>query len=250
MCSCIFRCICICFFFSSRRRHTRCALVTGVQTCALPIWLSLVFPLLFLPLALPAGVLIDRWSVRRSLRLVALVMLAGALLRVLMPGFTGLIAGQLLIALTQPLVMALIAKLARVWFAPAQQLRATSIGTLALFVGLALAFTVLPPTSNLSIAITQRIDVLVLLALTALSFMIVPPDPAPQFDAGSVSEKSSLRVLLQPRLFVLFALIFLGNGYFNAIFTWLEPMLGANGIDAEHAGLIALAMLKMGRAHV
>src|SRR3546814_7279056 len=26
-----------CFFFSSRRRHTRCALVTGVQTCALPI---------------------------------------------------------------------------------------------------------------------------------------------------------------------------------------------------------------------
>src|SRR3546814_2908811 len=30
--------MCICFFFfSSRRRHTRCALVTGVQTCALPI---------------------------------------------------------------------------------------------------------------------------------------------------------------------------------------------------------------------
>src|SRR3546814_5324624 len=26
-----------CFVFSSRRRHTRCALVTGVQTCALPI---------------------------------------------------------------------------------------------------------------------------------------------------------------------------------------------------------------------
>src|SRR3546814_10063981 len=36
-CWCI---ICYCFFlffFSSRRRHTRCALVTGVQTCALPI---------------------------------------------------------------------------------------------------------------------------------------------------------------------------------------------------------------------
>src|SRR3546814_8455312 len=28
--------LCFCFF-SSRRRHTRCALVTGVQTCALPI---------------------------------------------------------------------------------------------------------------------------------------------------------------------------------------------------------------------
>src|SRR3546814_13368720 len=29
--------ISLCFLFSSRRRHTRCALVTGVQTCALPI---------------------------------------------------------------------------------------------------------------------------------------------------------------------------------------------------------------------
>src|SRR3546814_7090985 len=29
------------FFFSSRRRHTRCALVTGVQTCALPISLNI-----------------------------------------------------------------------------------------------------------------------------------------------------------------------------------------------------------------
>src|SRR3546814_5995141 len=44
MCSCHIVCLCfvlivvlISFFFSSRRRHTRCALVTGVQTCALPI---------------------------------------------------------------------------------------------------------------------------------------------------------------------------------------------------------------------
>src|SRR3546814_6338102 len=33
MCSCV-------FVFSSRRRHTICALVTGVQTCALPIFLA------------------------------------------------------------------------------------------------------------------------------------------------------------------------------------------------------------------
>src|SRR3546814_4732869 len=31
------------FFFSSRRRHTRCALVTGVQTCALPIYQDLYY---------------------------------------------------------------------------------------------------------------------------------------------------------------------------------------------------------------
>src|SRR3546814_5158772 len=33
-------CVVVCFFFSSRRRHTRCALVTGGQTCALPILLD------------------------------------------------------------------------------------------------------------------------------------------------------------------------------------------------------------------
>src|SRR3546814_6644867 len=34
--TCVYKCSSM-FFFSSRRRHTRCALVTGVQTCALPI---------------------------------------------------------------------------------------------------------------------------------------------------------------------------------------------------------------------
>src|SRR3546814_16548754 len=42
------------FFFSSRRRHTRCALVTGVQTCALPI-----FPSAIVAVALFASA---RWS--------------------------------------------------------------------------------------------------------------------------------------------------------------------------------------------
>src|SRR3546814_2025437 len=36
--SCILVCFFVVFFFSSRRRHTICALVTGVQTCALPIF--------------------------------------------------------------------------------------------------------------------------------------------------------------------------------------------------------------------
>src|SRR5213082_1887341 len=33
----LFLCLCF-FFFSSRRRNTRLCQVTGVQTCALPIW--------------------------------------------------------------------------------------------------------------------------------------------------------------------------------------------------------------------
>src|SRR3546814_8457694 len=48
-------CVLFClFFFSSRRRHTRCALVTGVQTCALPISCANPHPADF-PLALCAA---------------------------------------------------------------------------------------------------------------------------------------------------------------------------------------------------
>src|SRR3546814_9154847 len=39
-CRSIVRISILAFFFSSRRRHTRCALVTGVQTCALPILIN------------------------------------------------------------------------------------------------------------------------------------------------------------------------------------------------------------------
>src|SRR3546814_4340152 len=44
------------FFFSSRRRHTRCALVTGVQTCALPIYLhALVVSMVLAVILIQAG---------------------------------------------------------------------------------------------------------------------------------------------------------------------------------------------------
>src|SRR3546814_1900627 len=43
------------FFFSSRRRHTRCALVTGVQTCALPIWAKPLGPTLLPQGSMPTG---------------------------------------------------------------------------------------------------------------------------------------------------------------------------------------------------
>src|SRR3546814_9509709 len=38
-----FKCL-VCFFFSSRRRHMRCALVTGLQPCALPYWFNRRLP--------------------------------------------------------------------------------------------------------------------------------------------------------------------------------------------------------------
>src|SRR3546814_2335845 len=59
-----------CFFFSSRRRHTRCALVTGVQTCALPIsqkGLMVAVPTLAgALLRVVNGLLVDRIGPKRA----------------------------------------------------------------------------------------------------------------------------------------------------------------------------------------
>src|SRR3546814_2976187 len=48
------------FFFASRIRHTRCALLTGVQTCALPISYRLL--LLFHCPALGSGLAAGRFA--------------------------------------------------------------------------------------------------------------------------------------------------------------------------------------------
>src|SRR3546814_10827503 len=57
------------FFFSSRRRHTRCALVTGVQTCALPISFDLIDQTASLPTSMPALLiagLVGVWALVRG----------------------------------------------------------------------------------------------------------------------------------------------------------------------------------------
>src|SRR3546814_13268764 len=50
----------VCFFFSSGRRHTRCALVTGVQTCALPICLKAIARHLGVELFEAANITVER----------------------------------------------------------------------------------------------------------------------------------------------------------------------------------------------
>src|SRR3546814_11545877 len=59
-------CFVFVFFFSSRRRHTRCALVTGVQTCALPIS-GVVIPVARLERQWPGGPVKGTFTARYGL---------------------------------------------------------------------------------------------------------------------------------------------------------------------------------------
>ena len=206
--------------------------------------LSLVFPLLFLPLALPAGALLDRIPVRTSLRISATGMALAALLRMLGPSYAFLLAGQTLFAVLQPLVLALVARLASVWFEESERLRATEIPSMAMFAGLGLAFVLVPLIGYQ----TLWLDVAVLGVVTSLSWFWLPEDPlAAVAEHSRLSWRAGMLAMLRSPVFlVLTGYFFLANGYFNAISTWLEPILHRHGIDAQTAGVVALCMLISG----
>jgi predicted MFS family arabinose efflux permease len=206
--------------------------------------LSLLFPLLFLPLALPSGRLIDRLSLRSLLRLVAISMTVAAALRIISPGFTALLAGQVLFAVVQPLVVSLISKLAMVWYPESERLSATSVGTIALLLGTGLAMAVVPRIEMIPIARSLLGDVALMLALSLATFLLVPDDPESAF-AGTASRwLEEIAGLIRDRgYWLLLSLVFIGNGYASAVFTWLEPMLKPQGISAQDASLIGLLIL-------
>jgi len=207
--------------------------------------LSLVFPLLFIPLALPAGMLLDRVPVRTSLRISAVGMALAALLRILGPSYGFLLAGQVMFSVLQPLVLALVARLAAVWFDEDERLRATEISSMAMFAGLGVAFVLVPMIGYQ----TLWLDVLVLGALALLTWLWVPADPreAATTPGPRPSWRSAMLAMLRaPTFLVLTAYFFLANGYFNAISTWLESILHRHGIDPQTAGIVALCMLISG----
>lgn len=210
-------------------------------------YLSLVFPLLFLPLALPSGQLIDRMRVRTALRCIAALMTFGAVLRASSPGFGAALAGQAIIALAQPLVMGLISRLVGVWFPADEQLRATSLATIALLAGLALAFLAIPPSAPFALSATLQIDAAMLALLALLTLLLIPGDPHAGGRAAAEPVLDGLRKLVRnPQLITLAGLIFIANGAINALLTWLEALLKPHGWSTEQAGVAGLLLLAGG----
>ena len=217
--------------------------------------LSLVFPVVFVMLGVPCGVLIDRIQVRTSLRIIAAGMAGAALLRVLGSRYELLLAGQILFALMQPLVLSLIVRLTDVWFPADERLRATEIGSMALLAGIGLAFLLVPAIGAAALQSSLKFDAGVLVTVAVLTFVAVPADPVtcmPTAPLAGVPSWSAwtwtaLRRAPFPAILIL---IFLANGYFNVIETWMESILHQRGVNAQTAGVVALLMLMSGIAGI
>ncbi|HEY4912300.1 MAG TPA: MFS transporter [Candidatus Dormibacteraeota bacterium] len=201
--------------------------------------LAAVFPFVYIVLALPTG----RWLDTRfaqALGVGALLTGAGALIRVVSPASFGWqLAGQLVIAAGQPLVLNSINKVAARYFAPSERATAISIGTAALFVGILAAVLMAGPLFDAG-GLPLLLGVQAVLAVIAAAFALVAFRATPAFP-DDPSASVSLRWLAGDRfMWTLAGLVFIGMGAYNAVATWLQPILARFGEGDAAGNLIAV----------
>ena len=202
--------------------------------------LILVFPLLYVVFSIPSGVLIDRRGYRFTVGAGAVATAAFSLLRIWDTSFWMIMAGQLGIAVAQPFVVNGISKLVADWFDEAQGAVATGLGTMGMFLGMAIGMASTPALVD---AIGLRWTMVVFSAIAAgvaAAFVLFArpntPGPAP-VAAGPATAGFGSLLRIRP-LLIIFAIAFLGLGAFNGLTTWLEEILKPQGIDAATAGLV------------
>lgn len=198
--------------------------------------LAAVFPLVYIVLALPTG----RWLDLRftqALGAGALLTAGGAVVRLTAPdSFAWQMAGQLIISAGQPLVLNSVNKVAAHNFPPSERATAISIGTAALFVGILAAVLMAGPLFDAG-GLPLLLGIQAGAAVVAGGLMLVALRvPAPFPDDPSVAV--SLRWLVHDRfMWLLAGLIFIGMGVYNAVATWLQPILAHFG-EGDSAGVL------------
>lgn len=193
----------------------------------------LIFPILCVVLSIPAGMFIDRFGFRHGTGLGVALMALAAPLRLEVETYSGLMLGQLLVALAQPLIINGAAKMAAEWFPEAERGKAIGLTTAGMFSGLALGLGMTPLLFD-SYGLQATLLSFALVALIpSLLFLLFSDNPNPA-QAGQSTEASHglLHLACTPGLPTLLLAALLGFGLFNALTLCLEPILSANGLDA------------------
>jgi predicted MFS family arabinose efflux permease len=201
--------------------------------------LAAIFPFIYVVLALPVG----RWLDARfahALAIGALLTGIGAIIRVLAPSSFGVqLAGQVVIAAGQPFVLNSITKVAARYFPRQERATAISIGSVALFAGILASVLIAAPlysAGGLGMVLTVEAVPSVIgagLMLVALRVPASYPDDA--------STAMSMRWLIRDRfMWLLAGLVFIGMGIYNAVATWLQPVLANFGEGGAAGNLIAV----------
>jgi predicted MFS family arabinose efflux permease len=209
-------------------------------------WLAEIFPLLYVVLALPAGMLLDRWF-RPALASSGVLVALGGLVRLGGDTYAWALAGQTLVAVAQPLALSAVSKLAGHYLPAEQRPAGIAVGAAAGFVGMLVAL-VMGPTVGAHghierlLAVQAVIGVLTGAALVLAMLVKGHPD-----EEHVAIEGSAARALwAMPIMRVLCGLVFVGFGIFVALATWLQTLLHPSGISEGEAGGLLVGMVLAG----
>jgi predicted MFS family arabinose efflux permease len=209
-------------------------------------WLAEIFPLLYVVLAIPAGILLDRWF-RPALAAGGALVALGGLVRLGGETFAWAMAGQVLVAVAQPVVLSGVSKLAGEYLPAEQRATGIAVGSAGSFVGMLLAL-VLGPTVGAHGQL-ERLLVLeaVLAVIPAIGLAIVLRAPGRESEEHAAIEGSAARALWAlPTMRTLCGLVFVGFGIFVAIATWLQTLLAPAGVSEKTAGALLVGMVLAG----
>ncbi len=209
-------------------------------------WLAEIFPLLYVVLAIPAGILLDRWF-RPTLAAGGALVALGGVVRLGGETFAWAMAGQLLVAIAQPVVLSAVSKLAGEYLPADRRADGIAVGSAGNFVGMLLAL-LLGPTLGAHGQLERLLAleaVLGVLPALALGFML--RRPGQESDEHAAIEGSAARALWGlPPMRTLCGLVFLGFGIFVALATWLQTLLHPSHVSETAAGALLVGMVIAG----
>jgi predicted MFS family arabinose efflux permease len=210
-------------------------------------WLAQVFPLLYVVLAIPAGLVLDRWF-HAGLAVGAGLTAVGAAVRLIGDDFGWVLAGQTLVAVAQPLVLNAITGVTGRYLAERDRPTGIAVGSASTLAGMVLAFLLgaaLPDGDQLRplIAVGALFSTLAAIALTIALRTPGRPHVPPPRGFGA------LRIAWgDPFLRRLCVLTFLPFGMFIALTTFAQPLLEPAGVSGSTASLLLLGNVAAGVA--
>ncbi len=209
-------------------------------------WLAEIFPLMYVVLAIPAGILLDRWF-RPALAAGGALVALGGLVRLGGETFAWAMAGQVMVSIAQPIVLSAVSKLAGEYLPADERASGIAVGSAGNFVGMLLAL-LLGPTLGAHGQLERLLVLEAGLALIpAAALAIALRQPGQRSDEHAAIEGSAARALWQlPAMRTLCGLVFLGFGVFVALATWLQTLLHPSGVSEAAAGGLLVGMVVAG----
>lgn len=202
--------------------------------------LTLVFPLLFLFLSIPSGIIIDKKGYKFGVGIGAIFTGAFALFRLINPySFNVLLISQIGISIGQPFVLNGITKLSTTWFPKNEEATAVGLGATPFLVQ-SLGFE----------SMLLIYGIIGAISIPAFFIFTKTRSSSAQNEMGTeeISYIDGIRKIYKIRDFIILGFIALiGIGVFNGLLTWLEKILNeVHHISMIEAGNISSMLVLSG----